>query len=91
MITTSDDVGLKFYTYSHLHVNCRSYARVFEAFMDEAYSTEWLMIGRYLSTLTKQDDWSDANFKKICKKAYGYFLKNGHLWKRPKQLKGIPH
>ena len=66
------------------------YVQVFEAFMDTEYNGEWLMIGRYLNTLTKQEDWSDADFKRIRKKAYGYFLWDGHLWKRPKQLKGVP-
>ena len=78
MVLTSDDVGLKFFTSSNVHAN------VFEVFHDDMYEGEWLMIGRYLSTLTKQNGWSDQEYKKITKKAYVFFLKEGHLWRHPK-------
>ena len=74
-----DDVGLKFYTSSHLHAKSNAYAQVFEAFMESMYEGEWLLIGRYLSTVTRHEDWSDAEFKKIRKKAYGFLLRDGYL------------
>ena len=84
MVLTSDDAGLKFFTSSNLR------AKVFEVFHDEVYEDEWLMIGCYLSTLTKQDDWSNQEYKKIRKKAYGFFLKEGHLWRHPKRRGDMP-
>lgn len=49
------------------------------------------MIGQYLSTLQKRDAWSKANYDKIQRKAYGYFLKDGFLWKHPKKTIDLPH
>ncbi|KAL3680258.1 hypothetical protein R1sor_023214 [Riccia sorocarpa] len=57
---------------------------------EELYEGEWLDLGRYLGSLTRQEGWSDAEFKRIRKKAYGYMLEDGYLWKRPKQLGGVP-
>lgn len=59
-------------------------------FSENDYDGEGLLIGRYLSTLRKADEWSDQEFKRIRKKAYGYFLKDSHLWKHPKQRRGAP-
>ena len=90
MVMVEDDVGLKFYSSSHLHANCCSNAHALEFSDESMHEGEWFLIGSYLSTLTRQEDWSNAEFRKIRKKAYGYFLRDGHLWKRPKQPKGIP-
>ena len=90
MVVAHDDVGLKFFTSSNLHAKCGFTTHVFEAFLAHMYEGEWLKIGRYLSTLTKPNDWSDQEFKKIRKKAYGFFLKEGHLWKHPKKRGDMP-
>ncbi|MCO5603611.1 hypothetical protein L7F22_057762 [Adiantum nelumboides] len=79
MLTISDDVGLKFHSSSHLHACCDTLVRVYEVFFEEIYDGDWLLIGRYLSTLTRQEGWSDQEYKRFKKKAYGYFLKDGHL------------
>ncbi|KAL3675475.1 hypothetical protein R1sor_025423 [Riccia sorocarpa] len=57
-------------------------------FREELYSGRLRDIGLYLSTLERRESWSDADFKEIRKKAYGYLLKYGYLWKRPKRTDG---
>ncbi|KAL3696746.1 hypothetical protein R1sor_010822 [Riccia sorocarpa] len=57
-------------------------------FREELYTGRLREIGLYLSTLERQESWSDADFKEIRKKAYGYLLKHGYLWKRPKRRDG---
>ncbi|KAL3694614.1 hypothetical protein R1sor_008265 [Riccia sorocarpa] len=53
-------------------------------FREYLYSGRLSDIGFYLSSLEKREDWSDAEFKKIRQKAYGFLLREGYLWKRPK-------
>ena len=90
MISMEEDVGLKFYKSSHASVDDGFIVHVFTVFSEEEYDGEWLLIGHYLSTLNRPDGWSDQEYRRIQKKAYGYFLKDGHLWKHPKQRRGAP-
>ncbi|KAL3694970.1 hypothetical protein R1sor_008621 [Riccia sorocarpa] len=57
-------------------------------FREYLYNGRLCDIGFYLSSLEKREDWSDAEFKKIRQKAYGFLLREGYLWKRPKQRDG---
>ncbi|KAL3702114.1 hypothetical protein R1sor_020136 [Riccia sorocarpa] len=57
-------------------------------FREYLYSGRLHDIGFYLSSLEKREDWSDAEFKKIRQKAYGFLLREGYLWKRPKRRDG---
>ena len=43
-----------------------------------------------MSSLTKDESWSKEDFYRIRKKAYKFFLKEGHLWKFPKRRIGTP-
>ena len=47
-------------------------------------------IGIYLSTLKRQEGWLDKTFKDIRHQSYGYLLRDGFLWKRPKRKDGVP-
>src|SRR5450759_1456029 len=47
-------------------------------------------IGIYLSTLKRQEGWMDKTFKNIRHQSYGYLLRDGFLWKRPKRTDGVP-
>ena len=47
-------------------------------------------IGIYLSTLRRQEGWMDKTFKDIRHQSYGYLLRDGFLWKRPKRKDGVP-
>ena len=90
MIDDSDDVGTKFYSISHVKGNHVCMSNSLELFLKELYEGDWLLIGSYLSTLTKQEGWSEQEFKRIRRKAYGYFLRDGYLWKHPKQMGAMP-
>ena len=90
MISSDEDIGLTFYKSSQKRANVTAIGQVFAMFLENDYDGEWLLIGRYLSTLRRSDEWSDQEYKRIRKKAYGYFLKDGHLWKHPKQRRGAP-
>lgn len=59
-------------------------------FREELYSYELLTIGKYLSTLEKNPEWNREDFAKIRKKAYGFLLQDGYLWRRPKRPNQIP-
>ena len=90
MIDESDDVGTKFYSISHVKGNYVCMSHPLELFLEDHYEGDWLLIGSYLSTLTKQDGWSEQEFKRIRRKAYAYFLRDGYLWKHPKQKDATP-
>ncbi|KAL2622718.1 hypothetical protein R1flu_002923 [Riccia fluitans] len=57
-------------------------------FREDLYSGKLHDIGLYLSTLEKPDGCNDVEFKKICQGAYFFLLREGYLWKRPKQKDG---
>ncbi|KAL3685545.1 hypothetical protein R1sor_003567 [Riccia sorocarpa] len=59
-------------------------------FREELYGGSLKEIGFYLSSLKRREVWSDADFSKIRKKAYGFMLRDGYLWKRPKRSDGDP-
>ena len=44
-----------------------------QLFIKEDYDHEFLMIGLYLSTMSKQPQWDQATFKRVRRKAYGFF------------------
>ena len=82
MCSDEEEVGLNFFT-----VSC---ARVLAVFKVEDYEGELIEIGKYLSSLTMDESWSKEDFYQIRKKAYKFFLKEGHLWKFPKRKNGTP-
>ncbi|RYA38525.1 hypothetical protein DD606_25955 [Enterobacter cloacae complex sp. GF14B] len=84
MIIEGDDVGTNFYTIDHAKSSHACFVSSLESFSEELYENEWLLIGRYISTLHKQDDWTEQEFKRIRRKAYGYYSRDGYLWKHPK-------
>ena len=75
------------YSISHMDTIAKTSHQLF---IKEDYDHEFLMIGLYLSTMSKQPQWDQATFKRVRRKAYGYFLHEGHLWKHPKKSPGTP-
>ena len=90
MVDDEENVGTDFYSTSFARREGLCLATPLEIFLEEMYDGEWLYIGRYLSTLERQEGWTDHEFKRIRRKAYGYFLREGFLWKHPKQRGGVP-
>lgn len=54
-------------------------------FNEELYCGELLQLGRYLSSLQRDPQWSNEDFSKIRKKSHQFMVKNGVLWKHPKK------
>ena len=44
------------------------------AFNEDNYEREWLLIGRFLSTMTAEASWTKKEVTRIRKKAYKFFL-----------------
>ena len=78
-----DDIGV-----SHTHATEET-LEILE-FKEDLYSGELLLIGKYLSTLEGDESWTQEDFKKIRKKSYGFLLKEGFLWKRPRKRGHVP-
>ena len=79
MVDEDEDVGTNFYTMALMRREGLCLATPLELFLEEFYEGEWLNIGRYLSSLKRLEIWSDQEFKRIRRKAYGYFLRDGFL------------
>ena len=77
-----ENVGLDYFT--------SSFVRVLATFMEQDYDDEFVEIGKYLSTLQRDEAWSTEDFHRIRKKAYKYFLKDGALWRHAKKKNGTP-
>ena len=71
MISDNDDVGTKFYTTAHAKGDHACLSNALESFIEDMYEGDWLLISQYLSTLARHENWSDSEFKRICRKAYG--------------------
>jgi len=54
-------------------------------FNEEAYSGELLQLGRYLTTLQQDPEWSKQDFNNIRKRSYQFMVREGFLWKLPKK------
>ena len=61
MCSDEEDVGLNFFT-----ISC---ARVLVVLKVEDYEGEFIEIGKYLSSLTKDESWSKEDFYRFRKKA----------------------
>jgi hypothetical protein len=78
-----EEVGSDFFT--------SSFVRVHATFMEQDYDNEFVDIGKYLSTLRRDEaSRTTDDFHCIRKKAYNYLLKDGHLWRHPQKNNGIP-
>ena len=64
--------------------------QVLTNFKEEEYEGEWRQLGKFLSLMKPEITWSKEETRKIRKKAYKFFLKEGILWKHPKKRRGTP-
>ena len=49
-------------------------------FDEISYDGEWLLIGRFLSTMTVDGSWTKEEASQLRKKAYKFFLQSGKIW-----------
>ena len=61
-----------------------------QAFREDLYRDKLKDIGIYLSSMKRQEGWSDKVFKGIRHQSYNYILRDSFLWKRPKRKDGVP-
>ena len=80
--SNEENIVLDFFTFS-----C---AQMLTIFKEGDYKREFIEIGKYLSSLNKDESRMGEDFRQTQKKAYKYFLKDGYLWKHPKKRKGAP-
>ena len=59
-------------------------------FDEDDYNGEWLLIGRFLRTMTVDASWTREEASQLRKRAYRYFLRNGKIWRHPKKRNDTP-
>ena len=89
MVSEDEDVTLDFFKTARLLAEDKD-TQTLHAFNENEYKGEWLLIGRFLRTLTVDTSLTKEEALRIWKKAYQYFLKGGFLWRHPKRRTGIP-
>ena len=89
MVSEDEDVALDFFKMARLSAEDKETLNL-HAFNEDEYEGEWLLIGRFLRTMTTDASLTKEEALRIRKKAYQYFLKGGLLWRHPKRRTGIP-
>jgi transposase InsO family protein len=89
MVSEEEDVALDFFKMARLSAEDKD-TQTLHAFNEDEYEGEWLLIGRFLRTMTMDASLTKEEAQRIRKKAYQYFLKGGFLWRHPKRRTGIP-
>ena len=79
MVSEDEDVALDFFKSARLSAEDKD-TQTLHAFNEDDYKGEWLLIGRFLRTLTTDGSLTMEEALRIRKKAYQYFLKEGFLW-----------
>ena len=59
-------------------------------FKDTEYEGQWLEIGKFLKTQEADPSWSKKQLNEFRKRAFKFFLHEGHLWRHPKRPAGNP-
>jgi hypothetical protein len=88
MVSEDEDVGSDFFEAAHLATE-RGSTPTLNEFNESEYYGEWLQIGRFLKTMTTATEWIREEACRIQKKAYRFFLRDGHIWRHPKKKNGV--
>jgi hypothetical protein len=89
MVSEDEEVGVDFFETAHLATE-RVSTPTLNEFDESEYDGEWLLIGRFLRTITPATEWTREEANRIRKKAYRFFLRDGHIWKHLKKRNGVP-
>jgi hypothetical protein len=89
MVSEDKEVGVEFFEAAHFLTE-RASTPTLNEFDESEYDGEWLLIGRFLKTMTSATEWTREEANRIRKKAYRFFLWNGRIWKHPKKRNGVP-
>ena len=89
MVSEDEDVTLDFFKMARLSAEDKD-TLTLHAFNEDEDEGEWLLIGRFLRTMTTDASLTKEEALRIRKKAYRYFLRGGLLWRHPKRRTEIP-
>ena len=89
MVLENEEVGADFFKSARMRIKGRSAPPVNE-FDEDGYNGEWLLIGRFLKTMTTDASMTKEEAGRLRKKAYRYFLRNGKIWRAPKRRSDAP-
>jgi hypothetical protein len=89
MVSEDKEVGVDFFETAHLATE-RASTPTLNKFDEKEYDREWLLIGRFLRTMTPVAEWMKEEANQIRKKAYRFFLRDGRIWKHPMKRNGVP-
>jgi hypothetical protein len=89
MVSEDKEVRVDFFEAPHLATE-RASTPTLNGFDENEYEGEWLLIGRFLKTMTPATEWTKEEANRIRRKAYRFFLRDGRIWKHPKKRNGIP-
>ena len=89
MVSEDKEVGMDFFETVYVTTD-RESTPALNDFDESKYDGEWLQIGGFLRTMMPDASWSKDEANRIRKKAYRFFLRDGHIWKHPKKRDGVP-
>ena len=89
MVSEDEEVGADFFKSARLKTERRSAPPVND-FNEDGYNGEWLLIGRFLKTMTTDAAMTKEEAGRLRKKAYRYFLRGGEIWRLPKRKSDAP-
>ena len=89
MVSENEEVGADFFESARMRIKGRSAPPVNE-FDEDSYNGEWLLIRRFLKTMTTDASMTKEEAGRLRKKAYRYFLQNGKIWRIPKRRSDAP-
>ena len=76
----NEEVDVDFFEFARLRANTHNTPTLNE-FNEDDYKGEWLLIGRFLSTMVLNVTWTKHEAWRIRKKAYRLFLRNNKIWR----------
>jgi hypothetical protein len=89
MVSEDEEVGVDFFETTRVTTG-RASTLTLNEFDESEYDGEWLLIGRFLRTMTPAAEWTKEEANRVRKKAYRFFLRDGCIWKHPKKRNGVP-
>ena len=78
MVAEDEEVSANFFKSARMRVKRRSTLPLNE-FNENDYDGEWLLIGRFVRTMTEDASWTREEASQLRKRAYRYFLRKGKI------------
>ena len=89
MVSENEEVGADFFQSARLRTERQNTPPV-NGFNEDGYNREWLLIGRFLKTMTIDATTKKEEARWLLKKAYRFFLRNGRIWRVPRRRSDTP-